>query len=84
MENSNSDALQISFIYIIKSRGPNIEPHGTPHLTVWGQLLKFGVSLTPGPINITITVSHLYTELVILTTRVIIVCCVECFYLKPY
>ena len=28
IENSDSDALQILFIYIIKSRGTNIEPCG--------------------------------------------------------
>ena len=34
--------------------------------------------------NIEITISPLSKELVILSTKVIIACCVECFCLKPY
>ena len=31
MANIRSDTLQMSFIEIIKNRGPKIEPCGTPH-----------------------------------------------------
>ena len=40
-----SDTISISFIYKIKSNGPNIDPCGTPHVTWFRRSIFVSFSL---------------------------------------